>query len=270
MPLEATAPDPASRQRPRAQPGETRKPAVETGEAAAPGAPREAPHEAWHGTFPLQSERQITRARHTIYRAGEELGGIPFVYSGWAARVRRLSDGRRQILSFILPGDLVSAAAIFADRLPFFVEAITDVRYSVSQRAQVDEILARDPQLVRTLVSACLAEQAEVEELATDLGRRRAEERIARLFLQLKTRLEARGQVHGQVCLQESGQESEQVSGPSFDMPLRQQHIADATGMTVIHVGRVLGALRHDGVVHIADGRLTIADLAALERLSDA
>jgi CRP-like cAMP-binding protein len=221
----------------------------ERGEVATP----DAAVEAWQGAFPLQPERRTTRARHTLYRAGEDLDGIPFIYSGWAARVRRLSDGRRQILSFVLPGDLVSASAIFCDRLGFFVEAITDVRYSISQRTQVDEVLARDPQLVRTLVSACLAEQAEVEELATDLGRRRAEERIARLFLQLKTRMEARGQ----------------ISGLSFDMPLRQQHIADATGMTVIHVGRVLGALRNDGIVHIAGGTLTITDLAALQRLSD-
>jgi CRP/FNR family transcriptional regulator, anaerobic regulatory protein len=244
----ATAEDTLSRHRLRRV--ETRKAGTpEGGEAAIP----DAVAEAWQGAFPLQPERRTTRARHTLYRAGEDLDGIPFVYSGWAARVRRLSDGRRQILSFILPGDLVSASAIFCDRLSFFVEAITDVRYSICQRAQVDEILARDPQLVRTLVSACLAEQAEVEELATDLGRRRAEERIARLFLQLKTRMEAR----------------RQISGLSFDLPLRQQHIADATGMTVIHVGRVLGALRNDGIVHIAGGTLTITDLAALQRLSD-
>jgi CRP/FNR family transcriptional regulator, anaerobic regulatory protein len=250
MPLEAPATAEDTLSRHRRQRIETRKAGTpEAGEATTP----DAAAETWQGAFPLQPERRVTRARHTIYRAGEGLDGIPFIYSGWAARVRRLSDGRRQILSFILPGDLVSASAIFSDRLSFFVEAITDVRYSISQRAQVDEILARDPQLVRTLVSACLAEQAEVEELATDLGRRRAEERIARLFLQLKTRMEARGQ----------------ISGLSFDMPLRQQHIADATGMTVIHVGRVLGALRNDGIVHIVGGTLTIADLPALQRLSD-
>jgi CRP-like cAMP-binding protein len=54
----------------------------------------------------------------------------------------------------------------------------------------------------------------------------------------------------------------------SFDMPLRQQHIADATGMTVIHVGRVLGALRNDGVIQLSGGVLAITDLAALKRLA--
>ena len=222
---------------------------VAGGEAAVPDIARG----AWQRAFPLQHERQLTRARHSIYRAGDILEGIPVVHSGWAARVRRLSDGRRQILSFILPGDLISAGAVFSERLSFFVEAITDVRTAVCRRAPLDEILAQSPRLLHALLAGCLAEKTEVEELATDLGRRRAEERIARLFLQLKYRLEVLGQ----------------VSGMSFDMPLRQQHIADATGMTVIHVGRVLGTLRNEGVLQINGGVLTIVDLAALQRLSD-
>jgi CRP/FNR family transcriptional regulator len=222
---------------------------VAGGEAAVPDIPRG----AWQRVFPLQHERQLTRARHSIYRAGDVLEGIPVVHSGWAARVRRLSDGRRQILSFILPGDLISAGAVFSERLSFFVDAITDVRHAICRRASLDEIVAQSPRLLHALMAGCLAEKTEIEELATDLGRRRAEERIARLFLQLKSRLEALGQ----------------VSGMSFDMPLRQQHIADATGMTVIHVGRVLGTLRNEGVVQINGGVLTITDLAALQRLSD-
>jgi len=220
------------------------------GDAAVPDIPRG----SWQRVFPLQQERQLTRARHSIYRAGDVLEGIPVIHSGWAARVKRLSDGRRQILSFILPGELISAGAVFSERLSFFVDAITDVRTAVCKRVPLDEILAQSPRLLHTLMAGCLAEKTEIEELATDLGRRRAEERIARLFLQLKTRLEALGQ----------------VPGMSFDMPLRQQHIADATGMTVIHVGRVLGTLRNDGVVQINGGVLTIVDFAALQRLADA
>ncbi len=208
---------------------------------------------AWQRAFPLQQERQLIKARHNIYRAGEILSGVPIVHSGWAARVRRLPDGRRQILSFILPGELISAGAVFADRLSFHVEAITDVRYAVYRRTVPGELLARDPDLLQALISGCLAEKAELEELATDLGRRRAEERIAWLFLQLKSRLQA----PGQAC------------GTSFDMPLRQQHIADATGMTVIHVGRVMGALRNDGIIQLSGGVVAITDLAALKRLTE-
>src|SRR5262245_18754458 len=60
------------------------------------------PQGRWQRAFPLMQERQQVRARHSIYRAGDLLDGVPIVHSGWAARVRRLPDGRRQILSFIL------------------------------------------------------------------------------------------------------------------------------------------------------------------------
>jgi CRP-like cAMP-binding protein len=103
------------------------------------------------------------------------------------------------------------------------------------------------------LVSACLAEKEEVDQLATNLGRRRAEERIARLFLHLKERLEMRGLVRDQ----------------SFALPLRQQHIADATGLTSVHVNRVIGALRNDGIIELANGMLKIANLAGLQRVAD-
>jgi CRP-like cAMP-binding protein len=222
---------------------------ITSGDAAGPDKSRG----AWQRAFPLQQERHLIKARHNIYRAGENLSGVPIVHSGWAARVRRLPDGRRQILSFILPGELISAGAVFADRLSFHVEAITDVRYAVYRRTEPAELLTRDPDLLQALISGCLAEKAELEELATDLGRRRAEERIARLFLQLRNRLQALGQ----------------APGMSFDMPLRQQHIADATGMTVIHVGRVMGALRNDGIIQLSGGVLAITDLAALKRLAE-
>src|SRR5215212_2845265 len=122
---------------------------VASGEVADPDIPRG----SWQRVSPLQHERQLTRARHCIYRAGDILEGIPVVHSGWAARVRRLSDGRRQILSFILPGDLVSAGAVFSDRLSFFVDAITDVRYAVCKRVQLDEILAQSPWLLHALMA---------------------------------------------------------------------------------------------------------------------
>src|SRR5262245_60842178 len=118
MPLEAPATAESMPSRNRLRGTEAPTSGAPDGSGAAT---TDAPREAWQGAFPLQGERRVTRARHTIYRAGEDLDGIPFIYSGWAARVRRLSDGRRQILSFILPGDLMSSSAIFCDRLSFFV-----------------------------------------------------------------------------------------------------------------------------------------------------
>ena len=129
----------------------------------------------------LQQERQLVRARHTVYRAGDVLAGIPIVHAGWAARVRRLPDGRRQILSFILPGELISAGAVFADRLSFFVEAITDVRYAVYRRTEASAILAQDPELLRVLISGCLAEKAELEVIEGYLPKQLSDEELEAL-----------------------------------------------------------------------------------------
>jgi CRP/FNR family transcriptional regulator len=208
---------------------------------------------SWLERLPLRRGQQSARPRQTFYRASEALDGVPVICDGWAARVSRLSDGRRQILSFVLPGDLVSTDAVFAGSLNFFVEAISAVRHSRYDRADFNERLAAEPNLIKILMGICLAEKEEIDQLATNLGRRRAEERIARLFLHLMERLDARGLVRDQ----------------SFALPLRQQHIADATGLTPVHVNRVLGTLRGDGLIEMSNGVLKIANLAGLQRLAD-
>jgi CRP/FNR family transcriptional regulator len=208
---------------------------------------------SWPERLPPEQCAKVFRARQTIYRAGETLNGVPMVSEGWAATVSRLSDGRRQILSFLLPGTLVSTTAVFVDRLNFYVEAITAVRYCSYDRTYLNQSLAADPNLIRAMAKTCLFEKEQAEQLVTNLGRRRAEERIAHLFLNLRARLKWRGLVRDD----------------SFELPLRQQHIADATGLTPVHVNRVLGSLRKARLITICDGILKITDFAGLQRLAD-
>ena len=193
------------------------------------------------------------RSRQTLMRAGERLAGVPMLSEGWAARVSRLPDGRRQILSFVLPGDFVSISTVFSEKLLYFVEAVTPVRCIYYDRDDFSRQMMADPHVFAALVKLLLAEKERAYQLAVDLGRRDATERIARLLLHLKSRLEMRGLV---------------VDG-AFDLPLRQQHIADATGLTSVHVNRVFCTLRQDGLVDVRDGRLKILDLPALNERAD-
>jgi CRP/FNR family transcriptional regulator, anaerobic regulatory protein len=217
------------------------------------GEKRGAAVDGWHSVLPLRNGQLYARARQTIYRAGEVLPDVPVIQAGWAIRFKRLQDGRRQILCFVLPGDICSAGALFTDQLNVSIEAVTPLRYAGYDRTAVEEKIRNDREFVRAAVAAMLTEQNEIAELAVDLGRRRAEGRIARLFLNLRERLTQRGLAKGGV----------------FDMPLRQQHIADATGMTVIHVGRILGAMRNDGVIEMEGGKFSIANLPAFLTLAD-
>lgn len=193
-------------------------------------------------------------ARRTIWRESETIDGVPVVCQGWAATAVTLSDGRRQILSFLLPGDLVATVLIHEAVSPCSVEAITDVRYRTFPRAGVKAALNRQPDLFAAVSRIWSEETTRADRLAIDLGRRGAAERIANLILNLSERLLSRGMMQGQ----------------TMEFPLRQHHIADAAGLTVVHVGNVLAEFRRAGLIEINDRSLTILNAVALRRVADA
>lgn len=195
--------------------------------------------------------RQTIRPRRNIYIRGEASENTYIVCEGWACRVARLFDGRRQILSLLLPGDLFSATSPFQPNLDFYVEAITEVRYGAIKNTELRAKLSEDPVLLDGFMELCANETNHAYQSVIDLGQRLAEERIALLILQLMDRLEARGLVHDQ----------------SFEFPLRQLQIADAVGLTPVHVSRVMSLLRNSGLIATQNGILHILDLPKLRRI---
>ncbi len=191
-------------------------------------------------------------ARRTIWRERTGVDGVPIVCQGWAATVATTSDGRRQVLSILLPGDLVSAVLVSEPVIKFAVEAITDVRYRLFRRADVKAALARDPAALAALSKQWSEESARAVQLAIDLGQRSAPERIARLILNLADRLARRGLMRER----------------TLDFPLRHHHIADATGLTPVHAGKVLSEFRRAGLLEITDRSLTLSNPDELRRIA--
>jgi CRP-like cAMP-binding protein len=189
-------------------------------------------------------------ARHDIYRANDSTGDAHIVCHGWAARFARLADGRRQILSFLIPGDLVSATAPFSASMEYSIQAITEIRYSLINRADFASALSRRPELFDRWGSLYAAQQAHATQLIVDLGRRRAGERLARLILQLMQRLNARGMVNDR----------------SFDFPLGGQHLSDALGLAPAAVKQELDSFSKDGLIELTAGVLTVVNLSGLQR----
>jgi CRP/FNR family transcriptional regulator, anaerobic regulatory protein len=194
---------------------------------------------------------ESARARQTIYRRGERTEDMIVICEGWAFRFVQLSDGRRQILSLLLPGDYLTALAPFHDTFEFSVQALTDVRFCRVSRNDVRVRLVRQPDLFAELAEFGFAEKQETDEQLFDLGKRMADERIAGLILRLMSRLQVRGEIRDH----------------SFRFPLRQQHIADITGLTPVHVSRVIGTFRKRGLLDIAGGVLTIRNMLELRRV---
>jgi len=119
------------------------------------------------------------------------------------------------------------------------------------RRAEIQSRLAINPGILTALAKSCIAETEAADEMLTALGQRSAEERIAYLFLHLMRRIATRSVIREQ----------------RYPFPLRQQHIADAVGLTPVHVSRVLSLFRERGLVVLSDGVLQVFNLPELERI---
>lgn len=190
----------------------------------------------------LDSLEHTVAARRIICRDRDFYEFVPVICSGWAASSATLVDGRKQILAFLLPGDIVSTTLLFEPNSHCVVEAITAVEYRTFPREEIKKLLFKDPRLIRTLSTTWISEKLAADQLAIDLGRRTAHERIARLIESLRQRLEVRGMTRGL----------------TMEFPLRQHHIADATGLTPVHVSKVLSEFRRAGLIEIGDRSITI------------
>lgn len=203
--------------------------------------------------LPFTSTIHTIPPRRTICHPKDWSEFIPVICHGWAASSLSLPDGRRQILSFLLSGDVVSNAFLFEPMSGRSVESITEVSYRKFKRNDLKTIVFKSPDLFEKISKAWVQERMQADQLALDLGRRTADERICKLILHLMEKLANRGMLKGQ----------------TMDFPLRQKHIADATGLTSVHVSKVLGELQRAGLIKVGGRSLTIIDIKGLRRAAE-
>ncbi len=204
----------------------------------------------------LRSSRlgeRILPPKRNIYREEKEADEVFTLYDGWAFTYKLLPDGRRQILDFLLPGSFIGLHVLWFKAMPHSVQSLTSVSLCIFDKEKFRDLLGRKPEYEWELLKYSASRQALSDERLSDLGRRTAKERIARLALVLHDRLAGRGM----------------VNGGSFPFPLRQEHIADALGLTKVHVSRTLQGLRHEGLLEINRQTATILDLRGLRELTD-
>jgi CRP-like cAMP-binding protein len=200
----------------------------------------------------LRGQHRSTAARHTVYRAGEASEGVLLICDGWAVRFVQLPNGKRQILSVLLPGDMASPIAIGERQLAFSIQAVTEVRYCYLPPADVRARIQHDPVLFEAWMRLTTAAQRDADRRLVDLGQRTAQERIAALVVHLMARFEERGELHGD----------------RFPFPLSQQQIADCTGLTPVHACRVLSVLRQNRICDVGHGAVKILERTELQRLA--
>jgi len=199
----------------------------------------------------VPSTGQLYPARRPIVHHREIAEYVPIVCTGWAMSALLAQDGKRQIVSFVLSGDIAAANYIFEPCSGRTVEAISEVYCRKFKRTEFQTTLQDHRAGKAALANLLMKERVASDQLRLDLGRS-AETRIARLILNLAARLKTKGS-----------------ADDSFDFPLRQQHIADATGLTTVHVCKILSRMRAAGVITTSARRLRILDRGTLQEIAD-
>ena len=203
-----------------------------------------------HGMPALARHIRETEPRRDLVREGESPRTMLLILEGWASCYKQQRDGRRQITSFLLPGDFADAGLILGET-DHSIGAVNRVRYAEIDEEDL-EALAGDPyELARAAWRHALVAAAINREWIVNIGRRTAYQRIAHLLCELVTRLRAAGLFEGGSC----------------DWPPTQDDLADATGLTSVHVNRTLQLLRREGLIDLQRRRLIVPDLAALMRV---
>jgi CRP-like cAMP-binding protein len=192
--------------------------------------------------------RQLKPGEDIIHE-GAQPKRVNLVIDGWAYRYKHLEDGRRQILAFLLPGDLCDLRMFVLKEMDHSIGALTPVKVAQIPADLIVEITKRHPRITQALWWNALVEEAIAREWIANLGQREAIERMAHLFCEFFVRLRGIGLTDGNSCA----------------MPATQEQLADATGMSAVHVNRTLQEMRDTGLIVLKGKTLTIPNLAALQ-----
>lgn len=170
-----------------------------------------------------------------IVTEGESCNHLFLLTQGWAVRYKLLSDGRRQILGFVIPGDFFGLRATLFDVADDTVQTLTDCRICRIPTENFVSILQKYPELGMAIVWSIVREYSVLAEHLVSLGRRSAYERTAHLLMELLNRLQ---------LVRLAGEKD-------FEMPLTQELLADALGLSIVHVNRTLRRLRQQGLIRL-------------------
>ena len=195
---------------------------------------------------------RVLPAKRNILREEKGADEVFTLFDGWAFTYKLLADGRRQILDFLLPGSFIGLHVLWFKAMPHSVQSLTPVSLCVFDKEKFRDLLRRKPEYEWEFLRYTTSCQASSDERLLNLGRRTAKERIARFALMLHDPLAGRGL----------------VKGGFFPFHLRQEHIADALGLTKVHVSRTLQALRKESLLKMGRDRALIHDLKGLSELA--
>lgn len=187
-----------------------------------------------------------------VVREGDRPSEVSVLLAGFAQRQKHTSEGTRQIMAFSLPGDPLDFECLFLDEADFSVQMCMTGTIACIRTEAIKSTLLDRPELGRAIERALLADASVAREWVVNVGRRDARRRVAHLLCELLVRAKAQHMETG-----------------VFELPFTQEQLADATGLTPIHVNRVLKQLASEGAIQRLGRVITVPDWEHFREIAD-
>ncbi|WP_185982678.1 Crp/Fnr family transcriptional regulator [Aureimonas mangrovi] len=187
-----------------------------------------------------------------IVNQGDAAQFVHLVLEGLAYRYKLLSNGKRQIIGYLVPGDFCDLYTFVLERMDHSIAARSECVVVRLKEADIAMLMGR-PALTRALWWSSLVDEAILREWLLNVGRREPERRVAHIICELFVRLQAVGH----------------ASGNSFRLPVTQAELADTVGLTTVSVNRALQMMRRAKLISQVGRVITIPDIPALTAFAD-
>jgi CRP-like cAMP-binding protein/CheY-like chemotaxis protein len=201
----------------------------------------------------ISAEPRIVGPHTDLVREGDKPDGVFLVMDGMACRHKMRANGQRQIMAYLLPGDLCDLDVALLDRMDHTITTLSACKVVRLAPETVANLLQHHSAVARGLRKSTLVDEATLREWLVNVGCRTALERVAHLFCELLLRFRAVGL----------------AAEDSYALPLTQAELGDTTGLSNVHVNRTLQELRRQGLIELKSGRLKILNLPRLRAIAE-
>jgi len=200
----------------------------------------------------LCTDTRTWGAGGTLIREGDRPEVVFLLLDGWACRYKLLPDGSRQIMAYLIPGDLCDIHIFILKAMDHSIGLLSEANVAAISKAAMQRTLEERPAIARALFWSTLVDEATLREWLVNMGQRDAYARLAHLFCEMWLRMKQIGLTHGN----------------SFTLPVTQEELGDTMGLTSVHVNRVLQRLRAEGLLSLARGQMTLHDIDRLREIA--
>jgi CRP-like cAMP-binding protein len=201
----------------------------------------------------LEEQERSYRRGSLIRRENDRASELYILRSGWLASFVLLDDGSRQILRLSFPGDLVGGAGTAFTLATESLEAITDVTICPFDKSSLRTLFEDHPRLAALVFVVTQAERVSFTDRLASVGRTSAKARVAALLLDSLARLRV----------------MDRSLSETFPFPLTQEEIGDATGLTAVHVNRMIRALVEERLIERQNGLIRLLNEDRLIRMAN-